>query len=192
MKIRNRTKASIALVILFFFTWMFLLRPTSLDGPTSYIMIVGNSMKPTLNSNDFVFMLERDTYKVGDIVAFKVKDKLVIHRIVSGTAAEGFIVQGDNKQYSDIWRPTEEQIIGSTWFRLPGFGKYLLQLRQPVIFASVAGILYLVLITPWLVDMLKSSKRKNKKKNAILQRRRKRALTKHIPLPIARILNRLN
>ena len=192
MKIRNRTKVSIALVILFFFTWMFLLRPTSLGGPTSYIMIFGNSMKPALNHNDFVLMLKRDTYRVSDIVTFKVQDKLVIHRIVGGTAVEGFTVQGDNKQYPDSWHPKEEQIIGSIWLRLPGFGKYLLQLRQPFVFAGLAGILYCILITPWLVDMLKSGQRKHKKKNAIMQRRRERALAKHMPLHIARKLNRLS
>lgn len=190
MKISNRTKASVALAILLLLTWIFLLRPINLGGPANYTVIFGRSMEPTIYHGDFVVTLKKATYQVGDIVAFRVRDSLVIHRIIGGTAAEGFTVQGDNKGYPDIWHPTEEQILGSMWFSLPGFGKYVLQVRQPFIFAGVVGIIYLAFVTPWLVSTLKGGQRKNKK-YAIMQRRQERALARYMPLHIARKLNRL-
>lgn len=125
--------------------WFLLLRPSVLGGPASYIMVSGQSMEPTLHGSDLAVLQKRSDYRPGDIVGFRVPEGdpaeggMIIHRIVGGNAEEGYIVQGDNKKRPDLWRPTNDDILGRIWFSIPGGGHFLVFLRQPLILGSVVG-----------------------------------------------------
>jgi len=127
--------------------WLFLLRPAFLGGPASYIMVAGRSMEPTLHTGDLGLTRKQDSYAIGDIVAFHVpkgepaEGAMVIHRIVGGSAAEGYLVQGDNKNAADPWRPTGHDIVGRLWFTVPGGGRLVWVLRQPLPLGALAGAL---------------------------------------------------
>ena len=168
------------------------LRPVAMGGPANYIIIAGKSMEPTYHTGDFVFALKRASYDVGDVVSFRVKDNIVIHRIIDGNAVEGFTIQGDNKAYPDIWHPTGDQILGSTLLHIPDFGEYLTKLRQPYIFAGVVGVLYGIVFIPWLFDVLKHDKWQNKRRNIMLSRRREHELARYISPSIARKIIKLD
>jgi len=130
-----------SLLVAMCLTWVLLLRPGFLGGPASYIMVSGVSMEPTLRSGDLVVVRKQESYTTGDLVAFDVKGGVVIHRIVGGSAEEGFVVQGDNKRRPDSWRPRAEQVRGSMWFRAPGGGRAIAFLRQPLVLAALlAGL----------------------------------------------------
>lgn len=129
-----------------FVVWFVLLRPAVLDGPASYIMVSGRSMEPTLESGDLAMLRQQDTYGAGDVVAFKVGGGVVIHRIVGGTADEGFIVQGDNKDAPDLWRPLGEDILGRMWFSMPVAGRLLAFLQGPLPLAGLASGLGVFLV----------------------------------------------
>lgn len=139
-------------VIGLFLAWFFLLRPGFLGGPASYIIVAGASMEPTLDTGDLAVAREQPTYHEGDIVAFRVPEgqpgegHIVIHRIVGGTTEEGYLVQGDNKESPDIWRPTANDILGRMWFRVPRGGLYVLSLRQPIVLGAVAGLLGMIIV----------------------------------------------
>ena len=83
-------------------TWVLVLRPTSLGGPATYIVIRGDSMDPTYATGDLVILERAASYGLGDIVAYRVPagelgaGLAVVHRIVSGTAEAGFTLRGDN------------------------------------------------------------------------------------------------
>jgi len=128
-----------------FVAWFLLLRPGSLGGPASYVMVTGSSMERTLHTGDLAMTRKQDSYAIGDIVAFRVpkgepaEGAMVIHRIVGGSAAEGYVVQGDNNNAPDPWRPKPQNIVGHLWFTLPGAARWVWLLRQPLILGALAG-----------------------------------------------------
>lgn len=119
--------------------WVLLFRPSFLGGDVTYITVRGVSMEPTLSTGDLAVVRKQDSYSVGDTVAFHAGGSIVIHRIVRGSAEEGYIVQGDNKELPDLWRPMGEDILGRMWFSIPWGGRVLAFLRQPLILGSVVG-----------------------------------------------------
>lgn len=111
--------------------WWLLLRPTALGGPASYIVVSGISMEPTLYTGDLAVLHRQQAYRPGDVIGFRVKGGQVIHRIVGGSAEEGYLTQGDNKPEVDPWRPKPEDISGAMWFSIPRAGRVLAFLQQP-------------------------------------------------------------
>jgi len=68
-------------------------------------MVMGDSMYPTLLPYDIVFAIPRailtDPLKEGDIIIYRLGDKLIIHRIIKVVEGEGYIVKGDNNPAPD-------------------------------------------------------------------------------------------
>ncbi len=150
---RPRTLGSLLSVALFV-GWFVMMRPAFLGGPVSYAMVLGVSMEPTLHEGDLALVRTRDRYAVGDIAAFRVPrgqpgaGAIVIHRIVGGSADAGFITQGDNKDGPDLWRPTDRDILGEMWLRIPGAGRILARLRGPYLLAALSAVLAFLMM--WL------------------------------------------
>jgi hypothetical protein len=96
-------------------------------------------MEPALHGGDLVVARRQDTYHPGDIVSFRTEGGNVIHRIVGGSAEEGFITQGDNRDGFDQWRPRPKDIFGKMWLRIPGGGHVVVLLRSPIVLAALAG-----------------------------------------------------
>jgi signal peptidase I len=128
-----------------FVAWFLFLRPAFLGGPTSYVRVSGVSMEPSLHQGDLAVVRKQGSYSPGDVVAFRVPrgeagdGSIVIHRIIGGTAEEGFIMQGDNKENPDLWRPTQDDIVGGMWFRVPRAGGVLPSLQDPLRLAGLAS-----------------------------------------------------
>jgi signal peptidase len=138
---------SLALIAALALGWFVALRPTSLGGPASYLFVSGASMLPTLESGDLVVLHAADGYEVGDVIAFRVPEgqpgagALVIHRIVGGSATDGFVMRGDNKDVVDEWRPRLGDVAGRLTVRLPGAGIAIAWLKQPGVLAPLlAGL----------------------------------------------------
>ena len=131
-------------------SWFFVLRPTSLGGPAGYVLVSGTSMEPTYHTGDLVITQRQGTYERGDIVEFRVKNALVIHRIVGGDAVNGFIVRGDNNGVDDGFRPTIERVGAKAWLLLPGIGHLIVVVRDPVPLAICTwGIASVYLLRRW-------------------------------------------
>ena len=139
--------------ILAFAGWFVLLRPQVLGGPAAWILVAGDSMEPNIHQGSLVVATRRADYQVGDVIAYRVPEgnpgagQNVIHRIIGGTATDGFIVRGDNTSGPDIWRPRAADIVGAAWLTLADAAQPLLLVRSPILIASVAAALatYLVL-----------------------------------------------
>lgn len=121
--------------------WWLLLRPVSLGGPATYVIVSGRSMEPQLRSGDLALVRKHASYEVGDLITFQAEGREVIHRIVGGDATDGFVVQGDNNPSPDIWRPRPNEIVGAKWFSVPAGGRALALLRQPANFAILMAAL---------------------------------------------------
>jgi signal peptidase len=140
---RNTVRlAGVAVVV----GWLLLLRPAGLGGPATYVIVSGDSMLPNLKGSDLVVTHGHDTYKPGDVVAFRVNGQHVIHRIVGGNGTDGYETRGDNNAASDPWRPTNADIAGESRYVVPGGGRPIGLLRQdPLLLACLGGGLALFL-----------------------------------------------
>ena len=132
--------------------WWFLMAPAFLGGPATYVMVSGKSMLPTLRDGDLVVLHEQASYSPADVVAFRVPEgepgegAIVIHRIAGGSPQEGFVMQGDNKNSPDPWRPAEGDVLGKMWFHIPGAGRALAFLQAPLPLATLAGWAVMLLV----------------------------------------------
>lgn len=121
--------------------WLLFFLPGFLGGPAGYVVVSGESMEPALHSGDLVVTRSADEYEVGDVVAFRVPEGIVIHRIIGGNGDEGYELQGDNRNSPDEWSPTNEEVIGKQWLHLPGAGKMVALLAKPFVIATIASLL---------------------------------------------------
>ena len=144
MQLLKPSRLLLLSVAALFVALFLLMRPGFLGGDTTYIIVRGESMEPTLHGGDFVVLRQQNEYGVGDIVAYRVPEGepeegfFIMHRIVDQTE-EGFVTQGDNKERADRWRPTGDDTLGRLWFNIPGGGQFLLRLRQPMTLGLLAG-----------------------------------------------------
>ena len=98
-----------------------------------------------MHTGDLAVMHKQATYGVGDIIAYRIPagepgaGGQIIHRIVGGSTATGYITQGDNNPYRDVWHPKPQDVIGKRWFLVPKAERLLLALRTPWLIALLAG-----------------------------------------------------
>lgn len=143
MTFRLPKKARLLIPALLVLVWLVVFRPASLGGPAGYVMVTGVSMEPTIQDGDFVLTRAQDRYEIGDVVAFKASNSIVIHRIIGGSAEAGFVMQGDNNGHVDSWRPTAADVVGKRWLRVPGLGGTVQQVRSnPAALGGVVGVLF--------------------------------------------------
>lgn len=132
--------------------WVVLLRPQSLGGSALYIVVRGSSMVPTYQNGDLVIMQAAPAYAPGDAIAYRVPageigaGHVVVHRITGGNATDGFVVQGDNNDAVDPWMPRAADVAGKTWVVVPGVGRAIAFIHQPVIMGGLAAGVIVTLI----------------------------------------------
>lgn len=136
-----------------------LFAPPQLGGQASMVIVDGNSMQPGYHQGDLIIVRSANYYQVGDIVAYKhlQMGKYVIHRII-GEELNRFVLQGDNNTWTDGFKPTQAEIIGKHWIRIPKMGKVITWLRKPVYIAFFASLLGGILMINWYKDKTKSWK----------------------------------
>jgi signal peptidase len=140
-----------ALGLTLLLVWASLLCAQFVGGPVSYVLVSGTSMEPLLHTGDLAVVVRRDSYAVGDVVAYRVPEgdvgagALVIHRIVDRTR-DGFVYRGDNRSGVDLWEPTDKEIVGSLWFYAPHAGLALQMLRAPIVLGVLAALLAFVAV----------------------------------------------
>lgn len=127
---------------------MVLMWPVALGGSTSYVVVTGKSMEPTLHAGDFV-VLRTGEYQVGDVVSYEPFDDVpaqVIHRIIDMEEDGTYILQGDNNSFVDPYFPTADEVNGKFVFSIPKIGEVTWFLAKPLVWGSlllIAGGLYL-------------------------------------------------
>jgi signal peptidase len=123
------------------------------DAPAKYVIVSGHSMEPTLHTGDVAFVIRHASYRRGDVVAYRVPDGqpgaggIVIHRVIGGSNAAGYVTRGDNRAEHDIWRPKPGDVIGSMALQIPLAGRLPAFLRTPLGLGICAGLLAFLLVT---------------------------------------------
>lgn len=135
--------------------WSVTFRPVALGGPASFVGVDGTSMLPAMRKGDMALTRRHATYGVGDVIAYRVpkgeagEGNNIIHRIVGGNGRTGYTTKGDNNSYTDIWHPTDRDVIGVVWMRIPRGASTLARLRTPGVLAIFVGLTsFVVMLLP--------------------------------------------
>jgi signal peptidase len=140
--------AGVVLVV----AWVVTLRPTSLGGPATYIVVRGDSMLPAIHSGDLVVLQAGSDYRPGDAIGYRVPDgevgegQVVVHRIVAGNGRSGFTMEGDNNPAPDPWLPHGGDVAGRIWLLLPGLGRAIVVAHQPAVAGALAVSLLVMVV----------------------------------------------
>lgn len=70
-----------------------------------------------------------------------------MHRIVA-LDGDRYVFKGDNNDYPDAYHATKADIVGAEWIYWPGGGRYLNDLRNPLTFAVLIGLITLFAFRP--------------------------------------------
>jgi len=137
-----KSHLSLVVVLTILGLWLIFLRPTILYGNTSYIIVNGRSMEPTLRQGDLIILKPSGGYEVGDIVGYvSPHGPIVVHRIV-GREGDAFILKGDNHDMVDPWPITQDMILGRLIVRIPYLGHVFGFLKNPVWTATAVSLLF--------------------------------------------------
>lgn len=125
------------------------------QGWAGAVMVSGESMLPVLKDGDIVVFTKAADYEVGDIAVFDIPEGVgagqsVIHRIVGGSAEQGWSLQGDNRDMQDPWLVPDSRITGTPRFVIPGGTKWLRFAadRSPFIIAGLVTLTVAVATFP--------------------------------------------
>jgi signal peptidase I len=138
---RSLLTLAVALIATAWFMW---LRPVALGGDASYVVVQGESMRPTYEDGDLVLVREETSYHHGDVIAFRAGGPFddptrIIHRIVGDAGDGSFRTQGDNRDRLDPWTPGPNDIIGRAVLHVPMVGQAAGLLTHPATLAAVGG-----------------------------------------------------
>lgn len=146
------------LLVLLVALWL-VLAPIQFGGTAAYVIVNGNSMEPTFHRGDLVIVRAADAYTIGEIVTYRHPQiGPVIHRIVGRTGRQ-LLIQGDHNSWIDSYHPTEQEVIGAFWLRLPAVGNALSWLRRPLTMAVVFAIVGIITMAT-IVDPPGSQRRR--------------------------------
>ncbi|MCC7365408.1 MAG: signal peptidase I [Dehalococcoidia bacterium] len=116
--------------------------PAQLGGPTSYIIVNGNSMEPGMERGDLALVRRAASYETGDVVTYRHPSVgPVIHRVI-GTEGARLVLQGDNNDFVDGYRPAADEVIGELWFHVPRVGSWLARLHGPLSAAALLALAF--------------------------------------------------
>ncbi|MBK9928023.1 MAG: signal peptidase I [Anaerolineales bacterium] len=116
--------------------------PTKLGGQASYVMVNGISMEPNYHTGDLVIVRKAQTYQVGDVVTYRdaILGDYIIHRIIA-IGQDKYVFKGDNNSWIDVYRPTQEEIVGKQWIYIPKLGNFFKWMRVPLHLALMIVLL---------------------------------------------------
>jgi signal peptidase I len=135
-----------AFFLLVALAWWYL-APTQIGGSTEYVVTTGVSMQPRFHGGDLAIVRPANTYRVGEIVAYRstMLHVTVLHRII-GRDGDRYVFKGDSNNFIDPTRPTLAQLLGALWLRVPHGGVVLKFVHTPVVAAVLCSGLGLLLL----------------------------------------------
>ncbi|MEK9663804.1 MAG: signal peptidase I [Candidatus Nanopelagicales bacterium] len=118
--------------------------PATLGGKATWVSVSGTSMEPNYHTGDLVLAWNDQGWQLGDVILYGIQgstDGLIVHRLVSGNAQDGWYAQGDNKPRIDPWRISNDAIGGREILHVPNAGTALTWVRSPQVLAIICGLL---------------------------------------------------
>lgn len=157
----RRIATLIGVVVVGFVIWA-TVGPASLHGPNHYMITSGTSMLPTIQPQSAVVVRHEDSYRVGQIVAYRNPDlggAIVLHRIIRRDG-QRYVFKGDNNDAPDFYEPTAKQLVGAEVWSSHSLGRVVLHLRIPLFGAIMFGLIALWIMWP---DPSKEQRRRSER-----------------------------
>ena len=151
------------LVVIPIVVFTFITAKTSLLGIKSFVVLSG-SMQPTLSVGSVIYTQMQNSYKKGDIIAFKQGDVNVTHRIASVNSDGTFTTKGDANNTKDSTTVSQNDVFGKNVFFLPYLGRAIVFLKTPLGFFSTIFFPIAVFIVLELWNLKKEIERAVRKK----------------------------
>lgn len=111
-------------------------------------VIISGSMEPNINIGDMVIVkIADEPYKVGDIIAFREGNTVIVHRIVQKLDKDGktkYQTKGDNNNVADENLVEENCIEGIYKFKIPMVGNIFMFIYKN--FVIIIIILLIIMI----------------------------------------------
>ena len=153
MSIPRQRRRSVASWVLFgamVLGWWWFLAPTAVGGHNAYVLVDGDSMEPMLHTGDLAVIRVGSSHAVGDLVVVEVAGGQNIHRLVSGSVADGWKTKGDNNPSVDPWTVPDADVLGRYVTEVPQFGTLFTWTRaHPLILGAVVAVLAVIPYLPW-------------------------------------------
>ena len=106
-------------------------------------VVLSGSMEPELSTGDLIFIKERGTYEVGDVIVYQDGNDAITHRIIEKTE-NSVTTQGDANTKKD--KPIHpKRIKGEVVFAIPYVGFLVYAIKTPVGTLLVLGAAILLL-----------------------------------------------
>lgn len=87
------------------------------------VVVVSGSMEPEIPVGSLVFIDQRDqSVDPGDVIAYRVGDTMIVHRVVDQNNDGTYITKGDSNDTADPASVTKQQIVGKEIFCVPKAG----------------------------------------------------------------------
>ncbi|MFW6195638.1 MAG: signal peptidase I, partial [Chloroflexota bacterium] len=124
--------------------WLYF-APAFLGGQVTLVVTQGSSMEPLLTEGDLAVLRTSDDVQIGDVFGYEDQSiaQNVVHRVVDyrvTAAGVRYVLQGDNNTWLDPEQPTGEDLIGKLWFEIPGAGRVVQWIREPLHGGPIAGL----------------------------------------------------
>src|SRR5690606_34747436 len=122
--------------------------PTTLGGQTSFVVVSGSSMEPTYFGGDLGIARPMEP-SVGDVIVSaptELGGSQSVHRIIGGSAEDGWVVKGDNNSFIDPFEPTADEVRGVVLVHYADMGRVTALMLNPLFWASfiiAALVIYL-------------------------------------------------
>jgi signal peptidase I len=132
--------------------WAVTLRPVSLGGPATYLVVRGDSMLPTYETGELLILHAVPAYGVGDAIGYRVPDgqvgagHVIVHRIVAIGDDGTYVMEGDNNPSPDPWTPAERDVAGKVWAAIPLVGRAVTWVHQPATLAALAAAVAVAIV----------------------------------------------
>lgn len=127
--------------------------PTQLGGDTSIVVVSGSSMEPAYFGGDLV-IARKMAPSIGDVIVYAPEGlggSQVVHRIIGGSADEGWRMQGDNNTFVDPFTPQGDEVKGVVLVHYANFGRVTVLLLNPMVWAFVL-LAAMVMMLWWTGD----------------------------------------
>ncbi|MGG2025321.1 signal peptidase I SipW [Gottfriedia sp. S16(2024)] len=127
--------------------------------------VLSGSMEPTFQTGSIISIklhTNQTSYQKNDIITFRIKEKLITHRIIEIKNKNGVITyktKGDNNNSADLWTVTKQDIVGKyTGFTIPYLG-YALNYANSKIGSSLLLIIPGILLITSAIYSIGSAKK---------------------------------
>jgi signal peptidase len=176
----SKKKIIISLLLIFFAFFgsfiIFVILQFALNSETPMVVVISDSMKPTINKGDLLFVQGRDPEDIeeGDIIVFDAHDlwsgapdEPIVHRVVDIHKHDGkfyFNTKGDNNAKRDEEPIPGHRVKGVVCGRVPYIGWIKIVMTDYGLFIPILLILAVPLIVSIIYDIFKGEEEEEKEK----------------------------